>query len=75
MIDYADSHKPAPAVEPPAGLVCPGCRGAAWKVRRTVSGRGVIRRWRVCLKCGAEIRTREALEAGDNPDQDAAGTG
>jgi transcriptional regulator NrdR family protein len=55
----------------PLGLVCRECHGAAWKVNTTRPGFACVRRWRVCLRCGHEVRTKEVIEF-DGPNVDRA---
>jgi hypothetical protein len=44
------------------GLTCPHCGFNGFWVEKTRLGPNLIRRWRVCRKCGAKSNTREVME-------------
>ena len=67
-------NDPSPEAVPSEteGLVCSVCHGKKWKVTRTREGLAMIRRWRTCLACGHDVRTRETIETDAHPDHEIA---
>ena len=56
-----------------AGIECPHCGCRHMLVRNTRPIGGVVRRYRVCRHCGANVRTTESRQPGNHSARNGAG--